>query len=316
VGQVVDSTVFVVVPVYERFARTQSCIEQLKAQTYPNIEIVIVDGGSRDGSVDALREIEGITLIADVGEQWWTGATWYGIDYALRHGGETDLVLLLNNDTTVPHDAVAVLAEEARAHCAAVEAVQVDESDHSKVFCAGATFDWSHYRSVALEPPMPSGGFDDRTEVLDGRATMVPLSILREVGNVRRRALPHYCADTELFFRIAHAGYPLAVTHRTWVATAPPPTIPFALGPVTFSQVWRSLWDRRSMSNLRAHLTVIMLAGPKRGRWRVASHLAMSAVWTLLATCAPLRAVRARSRWLARQSSRILSRDRGADTRQ
>ena len=130
--------VFVVVPVFERPLHTLACIEQLKSQTYPNLEILIVDGGSRDGSVTTLHRTYGITLIADIGEQWWTGCVWHGIKYAMEHGGSCDFVLLLNDDTTMPSTLIEVLVAEASSHHGAVEALQVDERDHETVVYAGA----------------------------------------------------------------------------------------------------------------------------------------------------------------------------------
>ncbi len=299
--------VFVVVPVFERADHTRACIAQLKRQTHRNVEILIVDGGSRDSSLDEWRTTEGITLIAEIGEQWWTGATWHGVRYALAQGNADDFVLFLNDDTTIPDDLIQVLVEEAGAHHAAVEALQVDDTDHSRVLAAGARFDWAHYRSVPLEPPPPAGGFDARTEVLDGRATIVPLSILREVGNVRRRALPHYCADSELFFRIAKAGHPLAVTHRTWVGIAAPSDAPFSFEPGNFGQVWRSLWDRRSMSNLPAHVTVILLAGPTWGRFRAAAQLVLNATRLLLVAWGPLYRTLILCRRIVRKAIRVVN---------
>ena len=93
--------VFVAVPVFERLEVTRACIEGLQRQTYPEVEIVVIDGGSRDGSAEQLAKVEGITFIGGVGEQWWSGATWFGIDHALRSGGDEDFVLLLNDDTLV-----------------------------------------------------------------------------------------------------------------------------------------------------------------------------------------------------------------------
>ena len=60
-GKLGQPKVFVVVPVFQRLAHTLRCIADLEAQTYPNLEVVVVDGGSRDGSVDALRQLPAIS---------------------------------------------------------------------------------------------------------------------------------------------------------------------------------------------------------------------------------------------------------------
>ena len=90
---------------------------------------------------------------------------------------------------------------------------------------------------------------------------MIPLSIIRAVGNVRRRALPHYCADSELSSPDRPGGLSAGVTHRAWVAIEEA-RLPFAAKATTMAGMWRELTDRRSMTNLRAHIAVTILSGP------------------------------------------------------
>jgi glycosyltransferase involved in cell wall biosynthesis len=47
--------VSICVPVYNGAAHIDTCIETVTAQTYPNLEIVVVDNHSSDGTVDRLR---------------------------------------------------------------------------------------------------------------------------------------------------------------------------------------------------------------------------------------------------------------------
>lgn len=50
--------VSVIVPVYNMERYLQRCIDSLQAQTYPNIEYIFVDDGSKDASVHILRAAE------------------------------------------------------------------------------------------------------------------------------------------------------------------------------------------------------------------------------------------------------------------
>jgi len=45
----------VIVAVFNGAATLQQCIDSVAQQTYPNKELIIIDGGSRDGTVDLLE---------------------------------------------------------------------------------------------------------------------------------------------------------------------------------------------------------------------------------------------------------------------
>lgn len=81
----------------------EECMVALKAQTYRNFKILVVDNGSTDGSVDWLKErqIETIFLKENTG---FSGAVNVGIRAA-----DTPYVILLNNDTRADEYFVAEL---------------------------------------------------------------------------------------------------------------------------------------------------------------------------------------------------------------
>ena len=51
--------VSVVIPTYNRAAKVQSAIESVLAQTFSDLEVIVVDDGSSDGTGEILREAFG-----------------------------------------------------------------------------------------------------------------------------------------------------------------------------------------------------------------------------------------------------------------
>lgn len=49
----------IIVAVFDGKATLQQCIDSVAQQTYPNKELIIIDGGSKDGTVDLLRANQG-----------------------------------------------------------------------------------------------------------------------------------------------------------------------------------------------------------------------------------------------------------------
>ena len=79
---------------------TLACLESVERISYPNFRVIVVDNGSADNSVAAIRaafpKVELIETHANLG---FSGGNNVGIKRALEHGA--DYVLLLNNDTVV-----------------------------------------------------------------------------------------------------------------------------------------------------------------------------------------------------------------------
>jgi len=81
-------------------AVTLECLKSLQKASYKRRQIVLVDNGSTDGSVAAIRKTFRTVTILEMGKNlgFARGAN-VGMRYALEQG--VDLVMLLNNDTIV-----------------------------------------------------------------------------------------------------------------------------------------------------------------------------------------------------------------------
>lgn len=112
----------------------ENCIDSIHEQTRVDYEIIVVDNASTDGSVEALRARQGITLIENPVNRGFAAANNQGINIAR---GRT--ILLLNPDTIILDSAVdrALLFSEASPDVAVV-GVQVWESpDRVQPTCFG-----------------------------------------------------------------------------------------------------------------------------------------------------------------------------------
>jgi GT2 family glycosyltransferase len=276
-------TVFAVIPVFNRWRFTRQCIDDLRRQTYPRLSIIVSDGGSRDDTRAALAEFDDVTLVYDKVRRWWAGSTALGINVALRQGLDGDFVLLLNNDTRIPSDYVAALVRCALTHNAAVGGLIADGRDPAVVLDAGVTIDWQTYQFPARTQVAPDETFFDRVDTLSGRGSLVPLPMVRAVGNVDDRTFPHYIADYDFFCRIKAAGFRLGVCPKARLLahveeTGIAPTA--AIRPVR--EVVRTVISRRSMSNFRDHRRFIMRHAPAQHRERLLRALSISTFGSLI----------------------------------
>lgn len=302
-------TVFAVIPVFNRLHFTQACIDALKTQTYRPLQILVSDGGSTDDTVAVLRRAypEVVVLTAQA-ELWWAGAMAEGIAYALTHShSSADYVLMMNNDTQIPPDYVSTLVNAAQTHQAAVGALIVDSRDPAKVLDAGEYIDWPTYSFPLKTSVAPAETFCGDVDVLPGRGSLVPLSMIRAAGNVEAALWPHYLADYEFFCRLKGHGFKLGVCYETRLLAHIEETgiLPGA-GVKGFATIWQELFSRRSMSNVVDHWRFVLRHAPAPYRWPILLQLIQQIV-AALTLRTPLRPFFLPLYWLLRGTQVLVS---------
>src|SRR5450755_72122 len=102
--------VAIVIVIWNNKEDTVECLTSFRGDTYPNKQIIIVDNGSTDDSVEVIRaSFPEVTVLQTGLNLGFTGGNNVGIDHALESGA--DYVYLINNDTTVEPDALTKLLE-------------------------------------------------------------------------------------------------------------------------------------------------------------------------------------------------------------
>ncbi len=103
------SKVVVIVLNWNRRDLTLQCLRSLDRLQYENVTILVVDNGSRDGSLEAVEaaypRVQRLALPENSGFARGNNA---GLELALKAG--PDWIMFLNNDTEVAPDLADVLA--------------------------------------------------------------------------------------------------------------------------------------------------------------------------------------------------------------
>lgn len=105
-------TVSVITVSYNSVSTIEHTIESVRAQTYPNLEYIVVDGGSSDGTVAVLKNHAAVI-------DWWVSEPDKGIYDAMNKGiqkSSGDIIGIINSDDWYERDAVETAVRTFQEH--------------------------------------------------------------------------------------------------------------------------------------------------------------------------------------------------------
>ena len=201
-------SVYIVVLNWNGWRDTIVCLNSLKCLNYSKYQVLVVDNGSTDESVDKiLNAYPSIALIQSKKNLGFAGGCNIGIRHAIKHGAE--YVWLLNNDTSVAPSALS-------------EMVKVGESDKG----IGAVGSVIYYMDMSDKVQTWGGGrisllsgrgWDVQSvcnlDYLTGASMLLRGTSLRDVGYLDESFFM-YWEDVDLSFRLKKAGWKLAVSEK------------------------------------------------------------------------------------------------------
>jgi hypothetical protein len=166
---------------------TLACLESLRQVDYADFTTIVVDNGSNDGSVPAIRSAFPAVTILETGQNLgFSGGNNVGIRYALAN--KFDYLLLLNNDTVVAPDILKVLiaTSQTRPDAGFLGAKIYFHSQPDRLWYAGAR--WLPDRADCIH--VGGGQIDDgrqwadvqETDYACGCALFAQATTIRDVG--------------------------------------------------------------------------------------------------------------------------------------
>ncbi|MCR5250356.1 MAG: glycosyltransferase family 2 protein [Lachnospiraceae bacterium] len=94
--------VMILLTCHERREKTEECLKSLLQDAKAQTQVVVVDAGSRDGTVEMLKAFPvkngSLKLIRRGPELFWNGGMRVAMNYAAAHCAEQDCIMLVNDD--------------------------------------------------------------------------------------------------------------------------------------------------------------------------------------------------------------------------
>ncbi len=231
----------VVVPVYEHYDLTSSCLEHLARQSVEH-RVIVVDDGSRDGSPERLeREWPGVKLVQLQSNGGYTRAVNHGV-----RAGEGEYVVLLNNDVQPRPDCleqlIAPMQHDERVGSVAALMLAPGERGAIDSFGVSADVTLAGFARMQGKQSAGIGGAGPALTGPEGTAGAYRRAAWEQVGGFDE-TISAYMEILDLALRLRSAG---------WSTAQAPDAVGVHLGSVTYGR--RSPAQRRQAGFSRGYL--------------------------------------------------------------
>lgn len=202
--------VYIIILNWNGLKDTLECLESVFRLDYPNFEVIVVDNGSTDNSVQVIRNAyPQIIFIENKENLGYTGGNNVGMNYAMDH--ESDYIWLLNNDAVVEPDTLSNLIAAAKdsPDIGLISPIIYDYYNPGKIQFCGSYIDWNNqdlvYTKNVEEFKIWQNKYS-RLICLWGTALLVKRDLIENIGYLDDRFFA-YWEDTDFSIRSIKAGY-------------------------------------------------------------------------------------------------------------
>jgi GT2 family glycosyltransferase len=192
--------VFIILVNWNGWQDTIECLQSLEVLDYPNREVVVVDNGSTDQSVQKIRtEHPDVTLIESKENRGFAGGNNLGINYAVVK--DADYCWLLNNDTVVEKGALFALVDRIERDPAigicGSKLVYYHQRDTIQALAGGTYNKWLGVSikiggQVSADSEIEPAEVEEQLDFIIGASMLVSREFIREVGLLNEEYFLYY----------------------------------------------------------------------------------------------------------------------------
>ncbi|MEI6145323.1 MAG: glycosyltransferase family 2 protein [Methylococcales bacterium] len=219
---ILQPKVFIIILNWNGKEDTLACLNSLKKSTYSNQEIVVVDNGSCDDSVEQIKALYPSVIVLETGENLgYAEGNNVGLRYVL--GLASDYVFIINNDTIVSENCVDELIDTAikMPNAGILSPLVMYYDEPEVIWYAGTLLEKINYNFSRDSDGINIDSFDRKypykTITGAGCALMMPSKTLREIGLLHKDYFL-YWEEMDLSYRMVKASYDIVVvpTAKMW----------------------------------------------------------------------------------------------------
>lgn len=202
--------ILIVVLTVNNYSDTRECIDSLLSLDFDNYDILVVDNGSTDESINLLRkDYPNLSYICIKKNCGFAGGMNKGLEYAVEE--KADYVWLLNNDITVEKNSLSNLVEIASniSKVGMIGSKVYYYSSPNKINFAGGKVSKITGRTLHRGTGLiDDGRFNDLEEVdfLTGASLFINMNMIKEIGFFDESYFLFY-EDADLVMRARDAGW-------------------------------------------------------------------------------------------------------------
>lgn len=206
-GQRARPTVSIVVVNYNGRAHLDECFASLRAQTYPNVELIVVDNASSDGSLELLRRHDDVTLIPSAENLGYAGA----VNLAATRASGT-YIAVLNMDVVVEPDwlepLVAFLETHPQAGAVTPKVLLYERRDRINALGQNVHVTGLGFNRRLHYPDAPGAGAPEVVSGIHGAAFVMRRALFATIGGMNATNFMYH-EDVDISWMVTLAGYDL-----------------------------------------------------------------------------------------------------------